>query len=1133
VSISGYGSGVPINLTPVGSTLYFQTGDYPYQLWRTDGRPGDAVPVDHGVNLFSTGDWTSRTGPVGFIQAGTWVYFFSDNGPDGQGVHTYTLWRNDSAAGPTSLSQSVVTVSADPGGSGPYNLVTVKHGLHDDVYFGTYVPADTAWELWKVPDADTGPAAPVAARFLYDGIDSNGPGGMVGAGSKLYFGADAPGTTVVMWESDGTFAGTGMVQNGGNPVSPSTLEQVAVGSDLYVITTDGHLWRLSGQTATDLATLGWSDPNNIAYPSDNLNNDGINLFHMTAAGDSLYFTTKDLSGPGPGSYDLWKWTGSTATQPDWVWHAPTSPSGRPSGTAPYQPSEIVAVGPDVYLTDWASIRGESRLWKRDGTTGETTLLKWFSGYDYGSSPYNVAFGLTAAGSAVYLQGSDGMLWRSEAESTRSTGIFLGPPIYSWNDSGSTLESPLVAIGSTLYFASGFSTFAHVGPFDLWRLNSPPAANADAYTADSNGSLTVAAAAGVLANDTDPDAADAGHLTAAVVSGPSHGTLTLNADGSFTYTPAAGYTGPDSFTYQASDGIDPSNVAAVSLNVQDLFTSGGLQSGLDSLPNGGTVTVQATTVQQAHDVIAAANALDPVTTPASTVVVDLGSQTVQDTIINVPPQVTVTFVNGTFIPGSPDLVVNSGVVVVRNSLFLAPADYPTILVTGGTLVLRNDTVNESTGYTQAAVRVTGGTADLGTASDPGGNTLVVNGPGAFLDAAPGAFSEAGDTHVIIIADQAITPAWPTRALGASSVTLGLTSTSGLPVSYTVSGPATLAGNVLTITGLGAVTVTAHQAGNDYYNAAPVISTTYAVAAASLCGVLFKDFNEDGFQDFGELGSAGVSVQLTGTDFNGASVSSSVPTGSSGYYQFPNLLPGTYAVSVPGSLTVTKVTVGLNGAAPVVVGTGHSAGGLALAEGTAQNVVNFGLAPAAGDALHRGQTAGIDFWQNRNGQALLKSLNGGGAAGSATQLGSWLADTFAHLFGSAGANLAGQTNAQVAAYFQLLFATRGDKLEAQVMATALSVYVTNSTLAGGTYGTAYGFTVAAGGGAGVATFNVGSDGAAVDHANGTAMTLMDILLAADRLATHASTAAGFALYAGDQATRGLADDLFGRINDTGGL
>ena len=55
---------------------------------------------------------------------------------------------------------------------------------------------------------------------------------------------------------------------------------------------------------------------------------------------------------------------------------------------------------------------------------------------------------------------------------------------------------------------------------------------------------------MLANDTDVDG-DA--LTAVLVTGPAHGTLTLNADGSFTYTPDANYNGADSFTYSANDG----------------------------------------------------------------------------------------------------------------------------------------------------------------------------------------------------------------------------------------------------------------------------------------------------------------------------------------------------------------------------------------------------------------------------------------------------------------------------------------------------------------------------------------------------------------------------------------------------
>jgi VCBS repeat-containing protein len=95
------------------------------------------------------------------------------------------------------------------------------------------------------------------------------------------------------------------------------------------------------------------------------------------------------------------------------------------------------------------------------------------------------------------------------------------------------------------------------------VNDAPVAVNDAYTTYGNTSLTVSAP-GVLANDTDVDSTT---LTAAVGTGPSHGTLTLNTNGSFTYTPATDYLGSDSFTYYANDGAN-SSVASVTITVQD-------------------------------------------------------------------------------------------------------------------------------------------------------------------------------------------------------------------------------------------------------------------------------------------------------------------------------------------------------------------------------------------------------------------------------------------------------------------------------------------------------------------------------------------------------------------------------------
>src|SRR6202008_3076101 len=92
-------------------------------------------------------------------------------------------------------------------------------------------------------------------------------------------------------------------------------------------------------------------------------------------------------------------------------------------------------------------------------------------------------------------------------------------------------------------------------------DAPVAAN-DSYTTDEDTALTVAAP-GVLGNDTDVDSTT---LTAVVVAPPAHGTLTLHANGGFTYTPAANYNGADSFTYKVNDGTLDSNVATVTIAV---------------------------------------------------------------------------------------------------------------------------------------------------------------------------------------------------------------------------------------------------------------------------------------------------------------------------------------------------------------------------------------------------------------------------------------------------------------------------------------------------------------------------------------------------------------------------------------
>ncbi len=96
-------------------------------------------------------------------------------------------------------------------------------------------------------------------------------------------------------------------------------------------------------------------------------------------------------------------------------------------------------------------------------------------------------------------------------------------------------------------------------------NDPPVAVDDGtYNGTEDTDLVVSLIAnGVLANDTDQDL---DVLTAVLDTQATNGSVTLDASGTFTYTPNAQYNGPDSFTYYANDGQANSNVATVTIDV---------------------------------------------------------------------------------------------------------------------------------------------------------------------------------------------------------------------------------------------------------------------------------------------------------------------------------------------------------------------------------------------------------------------------------------------------------------------------------------------------------------------------------------------------------------------------------------
>ncbi len=286
-----------------------------------------------------------------------------------------------------------------------------------------------------------------------------------------------------------------------------------------------------------------------------------------------------------------------------------------------------------------------------------------------------------------------------------------------------------------------------------------------------------------------------------------------------------------------------------------------------------------------------------------------------------------------------------------------------------------------------------------------------------------------------------------------------------------------------------------------------------------GLVWEDVDGDGTVDFGEQAIEGVVIQLHGTDDRYQAVDRVMSTDAQGIYEFTGLRPGSYrvmeleparrsdgqeslgSVVTPPEHAVNAPTVPANDVFRVDFFLSEASGNLRWVAGCDAVNFNFAEGQLAGDTVHAGQTATIGFWQNKHGQSLIKSLNGGA---SSTQLGNWLAATFPNMYGGASeTNLAGKTNSQIAKLYQDLFKRNGrtspggpPKLDAQVLALALAVYVTDSDLAGQA-AVPYGFQVDSVG-VGVSTYDVGSanrDAFGLQATDSTIMTVMSILLATD--------------------------------------
>jgi VCBS repeat-containing protein len=229
--------------------------------------------------------------------------------------------------------------------------------------------------------------------------------------------------------------------------------------------------------------------------------------------------------------------------------------GNANGPGGSGPGSGNTVGPNIDFSPWltsSNLSGNCAPEANNDTAStpeDTQLVVAAPGVlandkDFESSPLTATNASDPPHGTVALNTNGGYTYTPDAN-------YFGPDSFTYTANDGTTDSAPATVNITVS-----------------SVNDPPVAVNDSGSTNEDNALSKTAATGVLSNDTDV-ANESQTLTAIKVTDPAHGTVTLNSDGSYTYTPNANYFGTDSFTYKANDGTDDSNTATVNLTVNSV------------------------------------------------------------------------------------------------------------------------------------------------------------------------------------------------------------------------------------------------------------------------------------------------------------------------------------------------------------------------------------------------------------------------------------------------------------------------------------------------------------------------------------------------------------------------------------
>ncbi|HEY9753324.1 MAG TPA: ELWxxDGT repeat protein, partial [Coleofasciculaceae cyanobacterium] len=308
-------------------------------------------------------------------------------------------------------------------------------------------------ELWR---SDGSVAGTALVKDIYPGItnrqfNNSSPSDFITLNNTIFFTADNGVTGPELWKSDGTAAGTTLVKDiyaGSNSAFQSQwwwgYQPIGTtnGSLIFFAANDGvtgqELWKSDGTEAGTVLVKDISPAS--AFPRD-----------FTTVAGTVFFTAED----GVTGRELWKSDGTAAGT---VLVKDLYPGFNEQGFLnSSSPSNLTSVNQTLFFVAENDLTGRE-LWKSDGTTAGTVLVKDIALGSVSSSPSN----LTNVNGTLFFTANGGQLWKSDGT---AAGTVLVKNILSsgarTNDSNS---SKLTNVNGTLFFTANDGVTGQ----ELWK-----------------------------------------------------------------------------------------------------------------------------------------------------------------------------------------------------------------------------------------------------------------------------------------------------------------------------------------------------------------------------------------------------------------------------------------------------------------------------------------------------------------------------------------------------------------------------------------------------------------------------------------------------------------------------------------